>query len=88
MPKFPTIPDFRDDDIIAVATALRAVKLALEVVAGTRQGESKGAVLEYVQGYRPDPQDDAARRIGELWIDTTDDTMWYWNGDIWKQITA
>lgn len=64
--------------------ALRTVKMALEILGGLRQGQSLGAPVVFVQGAAPDDRLNTQLRIGDQWINTTTDRMYYWTGDVWK----
>ncbi len=86
MSKVPTIPDFQDGDPTSVGATVRALKLAVEFLGGLRQGESRGAPLVFVQGNRPMLNQESSLRIGDVWIDPTDNTLKYWNGELWKQV--
>lgn len=85
MSRVPTIPDFAPVLEQHDAT-LRTIKQAIEILGGLRQGESVGAPLMFVQGYAPSQVATSIYRIGDLWIDTTTDTMKYWDGSIWKPL--
>lgn len=85
MSKFPTIPDFTDTPE-SLGTALRTVKLTLEIMAGQRQGESKGSPDMFVQGSAPSFNNRSTHKLGDLWIDTSTDTLKYWNGSLWKPL--
>lgn len=87
MSRLPTLPEF-SEAIPPMAETLRRVKLALEILGGMQQGESEGAPLVYVQNTQPDPQQDGVRRRGDQWIRTTDDTLWFWNGDQWRRVVT
>lgn len=66
--------------------ALRTIKQALEILGGLRQGESNGAPLIFVQGFEPSRVAISIYRVGDQWIDTTTDTMKYWDGVKWKPL--
>ena len=86
MARLPTIPDFTTD-ANSMNAGLRAVKLAIEILGGMRQGESFGAPLTFVQGSRPQQDHEGSLRTGDRWIDTTTDYEYYWSaaGD-WRRI--
>lgn len=86
MSKITTIPDFNPSLPGSVAEAVRSLKQAVEILGGMRQGESVGSPLMFVQGSEPMITQRSALRTGDLWIDTTDDTMKYWSGEIWKPL--
>lgn len=83
MSRIPTIPDFNMTLEQHDAT-LRTIKQALEVLGGLRQGESQGAPLVFVQGFEPDRVAESIYRIGDQWINTTTDRLYYWDGNVWK----
>jgi len=86
--RLPTIPDF-NESIISIVTALRTLKLGMEILGGLRPGsESQGAPLIFVQGSQPRVSMDNDRRIGDLWIDTDTDTIMYWDGGGWHGATG
>lgn len=85
MSRLPTIPDFAND-IESMSTALRTVKMAIEILGGMQQGESVGAPMAYVQAYAPDAERNGVLRVGDQWINTTDNTLLYWTGDVWRKI--
>lgn len=70
-----------------MGTALRSVKQILEIIAGQRQGESFGAPQIFVQSQTPSPVSRGTNKTGDLWINTTNDTMNYWNGTAWKPLS-
>lgn len=86
MSKFPTIPDFTSNPD-SMDTALRTVKQTLEIMAGQRQGEDLGAASMFVQPKTPNPALLSTYKIGDLWIDTSTNTLNYWTGKIWKQLS-
>lgn len=86
MSKFPAIPDF-SNDIESMGTSLRAAKQTLEILAGQRQGESLGAPQVFVQSQAPALASRGANKRGDLWIDTSDDSLNYWNGTTWKKLS-
>jgi hypothetical protein len=86
MSKFPTIPDFNDTPE-SLGTALRATKLTLEMIAGQRQGDSKGAPDMFVQQSEPSFNIRSTHKVGDLWIDTSSNTLKYWNGTLWKALS-
>jgi hypothetical protein len=51
-----------------------------------RQGQGLGAPTMFVQGFEPDRALVQTFRLGDFWIDTTDDTLNYWAGEVWKPI--
>lgn len=83
MSKLPTVPDFTDDPQ-SIGTALRAVKQAVEIIGGQRQGQSLGAPQVFVQPNEPRPARLTAFNIGDQWINDATDQMSYWNGREWK----
>lgn len=85
MSRLPNIPEF-DDTVSSMATALRAVKNTLEIVAGLRQGEGLGAPQVYVQASEPTKLRTGNYKTGDIWINSSTDVMSYWNGSTWKAI--
>jgi len=86
--RLPTIPDF-NESLVSITTALRTLKLGMEILGGLRPGsESQGAPLVFVQGQQPRIAMDNARRKGDLWIDTDNDTLSYWDGGGWHGVTG
>lgn len=69
-----------------VASTLRTLKMAVEVLGGLKQGEALGCPVIYVQGH--DPRKDASNQLnrGDQWINENTDTMSYWSGDRWKKL--
>lgn len=67
--------------------ALRAVKLAIEILGGMRQGEAFGAPLTFVQGSRPLQEHEGSLRTGDRWIDTTTNYEYFWSeAGAWTQV--
>lgn len=88
MSRLPTIPDFTET-IASMATALRTLKLGMEILGGLRPGgQSQGAPLIFVQGKQPAVAMDNSRRRGDLWIDTDNDALCYWDGNGWHGLTG
>lgn len=85
MSKLPNIPEFAEN-IHDMNAALRAVKLSLEILAGLRQGESKGAPQVFVQGTVPATTSSTTYKAGDIWINNTNDQMYYWNGTNWRPV--
>jgi hypothetical protein len=83
MSKFPTIPEFVKTPE-EMGTALRAVKISVEILAGLRQGESKGAPQMFVQTTTPSPANKLSYKIGDLWINTSTNKLNYWTGSAWQ----
>lgn len=83
MSKLPTVPDFTDDPQ-SLGTALRAVKQAVEIIGGQRQGKSLGAPQVFVQAYEPTQSRLTILNLGDQWINDETDKMFYWNGRQWK----
>ena len=86
MSSFPTIPEFTNTPE-EMSTAIRALKMAVEQLAGLRQGESKGAPQIYVQTTLPSNQYTISYKIGDLWINTSNNTVSYWTGTIWQSLS-
>jgi hypothetical protein len=84
--RLPTIPDFDATDLSSVATAVRAMKLALEILGGMRQTESTGAPMVYVQRSMPDPARNKLLRRGDFWIDDAR-IFRYWDGVQWVSLS-
>jgi len=82
MSRFPTIPEFANsfEDISA---ALRAIKQSVEILAGLRQGEARGAPQVFAQATAPRPTLTISYGIGDLWIDTSTNKLNFWNGNAW-----
>lgn len=72
-----------------MATALRTLKMGMEILGGLRPGsESQGAPLIFTQGQQPRVAMDSARRKGDLWINTDSDTLSYWDGKGWHGVSG
>lgn len=87
MSKYPAIPEFTDDPR-SVATTVRALKEAVELLTGQRQGPALGAPLVFVQ------EDTPSRAVrgavfgrGDIWINTLTNKVSYWNGVEWEETT-
>lgn len=83
MSKFPTIPEFARTPE-EISTALRAVKQSVEIMTGQRQGESYGAPQVFVKSTQPNAATNGTLKIGDLWINTSANTLYYWTGSIWQ----
>jgi len=83
MSRFPTIPEFVNTPQ-EMSTALRAVKQAVEQIAGLRQGESYGAPQVFVQSAQPSQALSTTFKAGDFWIDTSTNTLRYWTGTAWQ----
>lgn len=83
MSRFPTIPEFVNTPQ-EMNTALRAVKQAVEQIAGLRQGESYGAPQVFVQSTQPSAAVAGTYKVGDFWIDTSSNTLKYWTGTTWR----
>lgn len=86
MSKFPTIPEFANT-IEEMNTALRAIKISVEILAGLRQGESKGAPQVFVQAVEPSPVVSSTYKAGDYWINTATNKLLYWTGTTWRSLT-
>jgi hypothetical protein len=84
--KFPTIPEFARTPG-EIATALRAVKQSVEILTGQRQGESLGSPQIFIQAAQPNAAQQAALKLGDLWINTSTNKMNYWNGSVWQVLS-
>lgn len=84
---FPTIPEFINTPE-EMASALRAVKLSLELLAGLRQGESYGAPMVYVQPTEPNPAKKILYKTGDFWIDNSvsPPILKFWTGTAWQAV--
>lgn len=83
MSRFPSVPEFANSPQ-EINTALRAIKQSIEQLAGLRQGESKGAPQVFVQSTQPDGARAITYKMGDFWIDTSDNTLKYWTGTNWQ----
>ena len=86
MSKYPSIPEFTDDPR-SVAATVRALKEAVELLTGQRQGPSLGAPAIYVQ--EPMPSKDQRGVVfgpGDLWINPTTRKIAYWMSGEWVEI--
>lgn len=94
MPKQNTIPDFDESDLKSVATAVRAMKDIVEILAGLRQGEALGAPQMFVQPLTPGLVSARSRATtvapsnGDLWIDPDTQTLAFFDGRQWNEILA
>ena len=86
MSKFPTIPEFVQTPE-EIGTALRAVKISVEILAGLRQGESKGSPQIFVQNTQPSIANNSTYKTGDLWINTSTGKLLYWTGSTWTTLT-
>lgn len=85
MSKLPAIPDFTDD-VQSIGNALRAVKEAIETLAGQRGIKSLGAPQVYVQDRAPVRRNQADLSVGDLWITASPVTVSFWDGGTWVLI--
>ena len=85
MSNFPTIPEFVSSPQ-EMSTALRAVKQSVELLAGLRQGESRGAPMIFVQTVQPSAALSASYKIGDLWVNTQTNTLNFWTGSTWQAL--
>lgn len=83
MSKIPAIPDFTDDPQ-SLGAALRALKQAVEIIGGLRQGQSLGAPQVFVQPVEPTVSRLTSFSRGDQWINDDTDQMYYWDGRQWK----
>lgn len=83
MSRLPTIPEFVSTPE-EMSAALRAVKQILEPLAGLRQGDSLGAPQVFVQALEPTLALALSYKAGDFWIDTSTNTLRYWNGTAWQ----
>lgn len=83
MSNFPTIPEFVNTPQ-EMAAALRAVKQSVEMLAGLRQGESRGAPMVFVQPFQPSPARSISYKVGDLWINDQSHVISYWTGTAWQ----
>lgn len=86
MSNLPTIPDFIDEPA-SIGTTLRAMKQAVEIIGGQRQGASYGAPQMFVQETQPIPSRVTSFKIGDLWINTLTKKLNYWSGVQWEELT-
>jgi hypothetical protein len=83
MSKFPTIPEFVNTPE-EMSSALRAVKQAVEILAGLRQGEPKGSPQVFLQPIIPKTSLTITYKPGDFWINSADGSINYWTGSQWK----
>ena len=93
MPNKNTIPDFDASSLESVATAVRAMKDIVEVLAGLRQGEALGAPQMFVQDLTPGAltaQRNSAVPLttGDLWVNTAARTLNYYDGRQFVEILS
>lgn len=86
MSSIPSIPEFGISQAETL-TVLRALKDAVEQLGGLRQGAARGAPQIYVLSTQPKPSRTLAFKIGDLWVNTSTDKLFYYNGDTWREIT-
>lgn len=86
MSNFPTIPEFVNNPT-EMSTAIRSLKMAVEQIAGIRQGESKGAPQMFVQPTEPNAGKRIGYKEGDLWINTTTNKLNYYTGQGWKELS-
>lgn len=82
MSKLPTIPDFVNDPA-SMSVALRAVKEAVEILGGQRQGQSVGAPQMFVQESEPQRGVAATYKLGDMWINPVAKKLYFWTGTVW-----
>lgn len=85
MSNFPTIPEFINTPE-EMATALRAIKMSVEILAGLRQGEALGAPQVFVQAVEPAPTRAISYKRGDLWVNTSSNRLYFWAGSLWQII--
>jgi hypothetical protein len=85
MSNLPTIPEFTND-LASIATALRAIKQSVEIIAGQRQGDSLGAPQMFVQENEPRVSRSVSFKRGDLWINTFTKRLHYWTGQFWEEL--
>lgn len=85
MSKLPTIPDFAET-LDGVSTTVRAIKGAVEILGGQRQGQSLGAPAMFVQEQEPAPSRLTSFSLGDLWIKPSTRVMSYWDGAQWTAL--
>lgn len=83
---FTPIPEFASTPE-EMSTAIRALKMAVEQLGGLRQSESRGAPQVFVQTVMPNMARRIAYKTGDLWVNTSNNTLNYWSGNEWKQIS-
>lgn len=86
MSNIPAIPEFTNT-LDEMATTLRAIKLAVEQLAGRNQTESLGAPQVFVKATEPDRGKAGAYNIGDIWINTSTDKFYFWGGAGWRAST-
>lgn len=86
MSRIPTIPDFDERNLQSVGAALRAVKQAMEIVGGLRQGEALGSPAVFVQQNQPAITQEGTLRRGDLWIDDSVNKLNFWDGVKWVRM--
>lgn len=89
MSKWPTIID-PVADVDNLSTSMRAMKESMEIITGQRRG-SLGVPLMYVQPQAPNASVSANGKAnylktGDLWINTTNNTMSFYDGKTWQLI--
>jgi len=82
MSRLPTIPEFASTPE-EISSALRAIKQTVELLAGLRQGEARGAPQVFAQATTPKATLTISYRTGDLWIDTSTNKLNFWNGTNW-----
>jgi hypothetical protein len=85
MSRYPTVSDY-PKTLDGVSESVRAVKGLVEIIAGLRQGEALGAPQIFMQSTIPTPPR-GFLMPADLWINTTDDTLNYWNGKQWRKLS-
>jgi hypothetical protein len=85
MSNLPAIPDFLDD-LQSQGATLRAMKQAVEIIGGQRQGQSLGAPQMFIQPNEPVQSRLTSFKRGDQWINDETDQMYYWTGQQWKQL--
>lgn len=85
MSRFFSIPDF-GSSIESMGIALRVMKTNIEILTGQRNLVGVGTPQLFVQATEPNRLSQTTRKVGDLWIKSSDNTMYYWTGKIWQKV--
>jgi hypothetical protein len=81
-PSYPSIPE-PVASIESLLESVRVMKITIELITGQLKGVSAGAPRIFVQSSQPNTND-----IGDLWVNTTNSRMSYWNGSSWLVVAV
>jgi len=85
MSKYPTIPE-PEATIEGLQNSVRALKQTVEILAGLRQGQSRGAPALYYQAFQP--SDTNLLCECSFWVNPETNELKYWNSaqQLWIEV--